>query len=645
VALGGYLPPLVTELKGEIRDLAKTFTEGEGLAEAYSEKMDTTLTEGGHMAGKDMAEGFDSEVKQGMDKTWRDAKGRLRDERGKFVSEGKALGDSLVTGLEDAVNGGSGGGGGGSGGGAGRAGRRAGLGFVSQFMDGASMIGQSIVPILIGAAIIAAPAIAAAIGAAIAVILPLAFAGIGAMIAVTMLPQVKKAFGALANPIRAAFKYAVSGAFDDALIGAVKQFGKYIPQFKTGLRGVFDAIAPILKPLADSLGKSITVFLGQLRTTLVQSQPVIMQFLKDLPTIVKSVGDLLVKATEDGPALVRFLSDADHFLSEFLSDTGSVIGWLSGVYDWIVKLNDASPIEFLGWSRKIEGAKIAWNAFTAWFKKAWTAAGDWIKNSASNVGNWFSKLPGIVWNFIKSIPGFFVRMWHDVLYYVGFFVGSFVKELMALPGQLWTVIKFLWTSGVDQFKRTFAAFVALAKWAVDHIIAWFESSPGRALAAFKALRDGVVKFFKAAPGWLVQAGKDLLSGLWEGIKSYYGWLIGKVKGVATDLLHGFKDALDMHSPSRAFAEVGRMVVAGFVQGILGDTGDAHAALRGLVGGVGGMSVGGGVAGAAYAGAGGYGGGGVYEVHTTIQVDNATLVRAITPGAQRRKSRSGTSGLS
>lgn len=548
MAIGGYLPPLVTELEGNVRPLAEAFAEGETLAEAYSEKMDATLTDGMHNAGQHSAEAFDKEVQSGVDKTFKDAKGRVRGERNQFADEGRALGNALINGLEDAVN--PGGGGGGGSGGAGGAGRKAGQSFISQFISGASAIGENFTQILIGAAVIAAPAIAAAIGTALAIALPLVFAGIGVAIAAAMLPSVQKAFQKLADPIRSAFKYAISGAFDNALLGAIKEFSKYIPMFRGPLRAVFDAVAPIMKPLADALGKSITVFLQSLATTLKQSQPVIIEFLNKLPDLVKSFGDFLVSVTENGPALVRFLDDSLNFLEKFITDSGKVISWLTGVYDWVVKLNDKSPIEFIGWTRSFEGLKIAWNAVTKWISGAWDKTVAWFKKTGEAIGNWFNDLP-----------------------------------------------------------------------------------------------KKITKFFSNASSWLTNAGEDMVKGLIKGVKNMWKSAMDDIKGFGNGLVDAFKGVMHISSPSGVFAELGGYLVAGLVQGVQTGQDRAQRSVNGMIQ-AGASWAGGGayaLAGAAPVG-GGYAAYAAPMVHTTVMVNDRAIVEAITPSTQRRKARSGTSGM-
>lgn len=59
----------------------------------------------------------------------------------------------------------------------------------------------------------------------------------------------------------------------------------------------------------------------------------------------------------------------------------------------------------------------------------------------------------------------------------------------------------------------------------------------------------------------LQAGKDIIKGLWNGIKNFD--LKGNMKKLANQALEGFKSVLGIHSPSTAFAYLGKMSMLGY----------------------------------------------------------------------------------
>lgn len=63
----------------------------------------------------------------------------------------------------------------------------------------------------------------------------------------------------------------------------------------------------------------------------------------------------------------------------------------------------------------------------------------------------------------------------------------------------------------------------------------------------------------------LQAGKDMIKGLWNGIKNFD--LVGSMKNLAKKALDGFKSMLGIHSPSTAFAYLGKMSMLGYTNQI------------------------------------------------------------------------------
>ena len=70
-----------------------------------------------------------------------------------------------------------------------------------------------------------------------------------------------------------------------------------------------------------------------------------------------------------------------------------------------------------------------------------------------------------------------------------------------------------------------------------------------------ALANGAVKLW--------EAGKDIIKGIWEGIKSFD--IVGLMKKLASDMLGGIKKVLGIHSPSKAFAEIGKYSMLGYTE--------------------------------------------------------------------------------
>lgn len=85
-------------------------------------------------------------------------------------------------------------------------------------------------------------------------------------------------------------------------------------------------------------------------------------------------------------------------------------------------------------------------------------------------------------------------------------------------------------------------------------------------AAKKLVTDGI-EAIKEKINSFKSIGSDLINGLKEGIKGAAKGVVDSVKGVASNAIEGAKKLLGINSPSRKFAELGKFVDLGFVNGL------------------------------------------------------------------------------
>ena len=110
-------------------------------------------------------------------------------------------------------------------------------------------------------------------------------------------------------------------------------------------------------------------------------------------------------------------------------------------------------------------------------------------------------------------------------------------------------------------------------------------------AAVNKLITAIVNFIKnglvgMANKFAPQAGtigRNIINGVVNGVSGAAGALYNKLRNVASSALSSFKSTLGIHSPSRVFATAAGFIVAGIVQGIDKNQGDAVDAMSGLAG--------------------------------------------------------------
>lgn len=79
--------------------------------------------------------------------------------------------------------------------------------------------------------------------------------------------------------------------------------------------------------------------------------------------------------------------------------------------------------------------------------------------------------------------------------------------------------------------------------------------------------SSIVKGLAAGTAEMATVGLNLVKGLWNGIGNAKDWLVSKVKGFGQNILDNLKEAFDIHSPSHATEEQGKMLALGLAEGI------------------------------------------------------------------------------
>lgn len=100
--------------------------------------------------------------------------------------------------------------------------------------------------------------------------------------------------------------------------------------------------------------------------------------------------------------------------------------------------------------------------------------------------------------------------------------------------------------------------------------------------AFIGAWNATSAFLDGLPAKLVAVGGQLMQGLADGITGAAGAVVSAITGAVGSAVDSAKHLLGIHSPSTVFAEIGGYTGEGFVQGVDAMTGEAQAAMAGMV---------------------------------------------------------------
>lgn len=138
-----------------------------------------------------------------------------------------------------------------------------------------------------------------------------------------------------------------------------------------------------------------------------------------------------------------------------------------------------------------------------------------------------------------------------------------IKYLPKLIAKVPVIISEL----LDKFFSLVHKFMEVASRIIGNIKDKLISDWNMITSAASELTDKLKEKFLNAVKSFVDIGKNIVDGIWNGISAGWDWLTSKVADLASSLLDAAKSVLGIHSPSREFAYIGKMCVAGFDDGI------------------------------------------------------------------------------
>lgn len=86
---------------------------------------------------------------------------------------------------------------------------------------------------------------------------------------------------------------------------------------------------------------------------------------------------------------------------------------------------------------------------------------------------------------------------------------------------------------------------------------------GLAKGAATTIFNGIVSVITTLPSKLISIGGEIVKGLWKGITDNAGWIMGQIGEFASGIINKVKGVFKVESPSKEFAYIGKMCVAGF----------------------------------------------------------------------------------
>lgn len=658
-----YLPPIVTKLKADLSDLVRGLAEARAMVRDFAAGSHKELVDAMADAGRDGGALFGNEFKKTSSALMRDLE---RDVGRDLLNESKKIMSN--------------------------AGQESGRSFAGSFSG-------MMMPLLIGALVLLAPAIVTLVAGAISAGVSLGFIGLGAFL-------LREQPGLIAAAIN--FKNTISAVFKDAatpllgpLIGALNILSGVVRTLAPEFKQMFTNLAGIIEPLATGLGQMITATMPGLNEMLGHPE-IMLAFAQGLVHLGEGMSTLFHEIATHGPEIADFMSDFMQGLGNLIAGIGYLIGFMSVTYEKIDALHNKAVQG--GWDTPWKAVATGVGIALSALGHATVAVGDflvgiynrvvnWLGKAGDFIGAWvgravdyFTSIPGKIWAALVALPGVLKRAavtaFDAFFYWTSYGITKVLvflftlpqtlenlalqgymalvgwvqrgateieRQAQTLPDRIGNALSRMWNTAVDWVSRTYTDVNAWIYRMVMTVVAFVESLPSRARKGFDDFLSFAKNFLTNMVSSWYQSGKNLVMGLVHGVEDAVQAGIDVVERAMKRIYEGAKKALHIKSPSALFAQLGSYTIQGYIQGLLSQSSALASAWGRLpmptpafAGAGGSMTAL--AASVAPSGRGGRPSDGAM-LEATFSLDGVQFLNAIVPVAQKQKDRTGTTGLS
>lgn len=169
------------------------------------------------------------------------------------------------------------------------------------------------------------------------------------------------------------------------------------------------------------------------------------------------------------------------------------------------------------------------------------------------------KIPEMFNNFLQ----WFIALPDNIAYWLGYALGKIIAWCITLPEKAREAGKAFLENVINFFKNLPSNIATWLLNAVTKVSEWKLKLREKGAEAAKGLLTAVVDGLKGLPGKMLEIGGNIVKGLWQGIQNMIGWFKDKIHNFFSGIIDGVKDTLDINSPSKKFAWIGKMCIEGF----------------------------------------------------------------------------------
>jgi len=367
----------------------------------------------------------------------------------------------------------------------------------------------------------------------------------------SLMPAFTDAFNNL-MPVFSQVGETLSGAFSKALpqIQAILgTLGTIVGQAFEAVRAVVSAVVTVILTIWQNFGANILAYLSTAFAAVVSA-------LQGAFTMIKGIFDVIIGVLTGDWG--RAWDGVKSIVSGAVQFVVGIFTLLKAQIDVLGQAMDA--ILAAVWNAIKAGAIAAWTAIKAALVSAWNGikaaisagvagvsafvASGWesVKSATANAWNAVKSATSNAWNALKGLVS-------SAINGVKSAVSSGVSAVVSALTSAWNAAK---SATIDAWNAVKSAVTT----GVSNVI-----------SVVKGLGGKVKGAISGAASWLVGAGRDLIQGMINGVAQMAGALASKARAVVSSAVNAAKGALGISSPSKVFLRLGKLSVAGLIEGL------------------------------------------------------------------------------